>query len=164
MAGTDNNTTGVIQMIQIDKRKKSKLHQEIDDIALANEGAVTPEMIADKALIPGTALHDDFKKHDLFNSDKAMRYAHLTYARVILTQYKVWVSVEDKDPVKVRAMVSLTTDRGHCGYRSLMSVMANTGQRDTLLSDAKKEMASFRRKYSILAELAPVFNAMEAVS
>ena len=72
-------------MVQIDKRKKSKLHREIDALALANDGSVTPEMIVEQAHIEGTAIHEDFKKHDLFNADKAIRYAHITYARMMLT-------------------------------------------------------------------------------
>jgi hypothetical protein len=151
-------------MVQIDKRKKSKLHQEIDAIALTNDGSITPEMIVEHAQIEGTALNEDFKKRDLFNPQKAMRYAHLIYARAILTQYKVWVSVEDKDPVRVRAMVSLTTDRGENGYRQLVNVLSDDEMRETLMSDAKKEMAWFKKKYAILTELAPVFTAIEAVS
>ena len=61
-------------------------------------------------------------------------------------------------------MVSLTTDRGENGYRQLVNVLSDDEMRETLMSDAKKEMAWFKKKYAILTELAPVFTAIEAVS
>lgn len=151
-------------MYEIDKRKKSKMHSEIDAIIKKNDGAINRELVIKEAHKKGTALHEDFEKRGLFDATKAMKFAQLTYAGMILRQYKVWVSVEDKEPVNVRALVSLTTDRKHeGGYRPIVNVMSDTEKRETLLEDARRDLATFKKKYAVLSELAPVFAAIDQV-
>jgi hypothetical protein len=152
-------------MVEVDKRKKSKIHYEIDAIIKKNKGVITQELIVKEAQKNGTAIHEDFKKRGLFDPQKAMQYAQLTYARVLLMHYKVWVSVDQKEPVKVRALVNLRDERSskQGGYRPIISVMSDMERRKKLLSDALADMAAFRTKYQILTELEPVFEAMEKV-
>ena len=153
-------------MYAIDKRKKSKVNQELDLIIKKNDGTINQELIVQMAHRKNTALHEDFTKRGLFDPSKAMKYAQMTYARCLLVQYKVWVEVQDKDPVKIRALVSLTTDRitKEGGYRPIMDVMSDKGQRVTLLGDALKELNAFKKKYGILSELAPVISAINEVT
>ena len=151
-------------MYELDKRRKSRLNQEIDALIKKNDGMVTKDMIVKEAQKKNTALHEHFEKKGLFEPAKAMRFAQLTYAGIIINQYKVWVSVEEKEPVKIRALVSLTTDRkGSGAYRPIVSVFSDEEKRMQMLDDAKREMTAFRKKYSILSELAPVFEAMAKI-
>lgn len=152
-------------MYTMDKRKKSKVNQAIDALIKDNEGRVSKELIVNAAQVEGSVLHENFKKRGLFDPSKAMYFAQLTYAGMLITQYHVWVQVEDKAPVKVRALVSLTPDRKveGGGYRHLATVMSNTDTRDILLSDAKRELQSFKIKYQVLSELAPVFSAIDSL-
>ena len=157
-------------MIEIDKRKKSKVKIELDKLAISSNGRITKKDIVAQAQKKGTALHDDFEKHGLFDAKKTMRFAQLIYAGMLLRQYKVWVQTkEDTEPIKTRAFVSLTDDMGkdnnnERGYRSLVSVMSDKEQRESLLNDAKKELNTFKNKYITLTELAPVFEAIGKVT
>lgn len=154
----------MIELIK-DKSRKSKIHAEIDDILAHNDGVINQWMIVERAHKEGTVLHQEFSKRGLFNPEKAMEFAQLTFARGLLMQYKVWVTVDDKEPFKVRALVNLKEDRKtkEGGYRPIMDVMSNEERRKKLLSDALTDMAIFRTKYQILVELEPVFEAMEKV-
>jgi len=151
--------------ITVDEGKKTRINQEIDTLIELNGGTVNQELIVREAHIEGTALNEDFKKRGLFDAEKTMRYAQLTYARILLANYKVWVEVENKEPVQIRALVSLTTDRGkkEGGYRPIINVMNDAGLREQMLVDAKKDLAYFKKKYAVLSELAPVFEAIEEV-
>ena len=151
-------------MYEIDKRKKSKVNLEIDAIIKRNDGKITQDLIVKEANKKNTALHENFEKRGLFDSQKAMKFAQLTYARILMRQYSVWVSVENREPVKVRALVSLTADRkGEGGYRPIVNVMSENAMRRELLEDAKRELDAFKRKYAILSELAPVFEAIDQI-
>lgn len=151
-------------MLEVDKRKKKDVNKEIDAIIKSNGGMINKSLLVEQAQVEGSALHEDFKKRGLFDSDKAMRFAQMTYAGILITQYKVWVNVEDRDPVKVRALVSLTPERKKEGcYRPIITVMHDDDMRKTLLEDAKKELSAFKNKYAVLSELAPVFSAIDGL-
>jgi len=146
--------------MEIDKRKKSKVHQELDIIIARNGGTITKENIVEEAMKPETALHKAAEKQGLFDPDKAQRFALLTWATTVLHSYHVYVTVEQRE-IKTRAIVSLYTDRGKNGYRNVLAVLGDGDQRAQLLETAKRELAAFRKKYAVLTELAPIFEAIE---
>jgi hypothetical protein len=79
---------------------------------------------------------------------------------------RVTVTVLPSGNEPVRAFVSLTTDRRAegGGYRSLPSVLSDGERRRQMLADAFAELAVVRRKYATLAELAAVFEAIDAAA
>lgn len=149
--------------MDIDKRKKSKIHQEIDALIERNGGTVTKEQVVEEAMNPETALHAAAKKQGLFDPEKAQRFALLTWAQTVLHTYHVYVTVENKEPIRTRAMVSLISDRGKGGYRPVVQVLSDKEKRLELLETAKRELIAFRKKFAILQELAPIFEAVDAL-
>ena len=150
--------------MEIDKRKKSPIHKALDKLIEANGGSVTKKDIVAEALKPGTAFNKEAEKSGLLDLKKAQLFALTTWAGGILQSYRVYVTIaENRDPVRVRGIVSLLSDRGKSGYRSLVTVMSDDGKRAELLETAKRELAAFRKKYAILEELAPVFQAADSL-
>ena len=152
--------------MEIDKRKKSDLHKALDVLIEKQGGSVTKEQIVSEAMKPDTVFHKAAAKAGLFDPVKAQRFALMTWATGVLQSYRVYVTTEERqDPVRVRGIVSLIGDRGkgNEGYRPLLAVMNDKTKRAELLETAKRELASFRKKYAILEELAPVFAALDAV-
>lgn len=63
----------------------------------------------------------------------------------------------------IQAYVSLRKDREGPGggYRPIVSVLKNDKMRAALLAEACEDMLVFERKYAILQELKPIFEAMK---
>jgi len=128
---------------------------ELEQIAEAHDGVLYPEYVVDFAKNPATALHHKFDWDDTV----AARKHRLHQARQII---RVSVRVLGDTPHVTRAFVSLSTDRSERGgYRRTVDVMTSDEQRETMLADAMAELVTFRRKYSHLKELAPLFETME---
>lgn len=69
---------------------------------------------------------------------------------------------EDRPPIKVRAFVSLPSDRGTgVGYRHITRVLSVAAQREEMLATALAELHTFRKRYADLSELAGVFEEIE---
>ena len=132
--------------------------EELDHIADANGGVLQPEKVVAFAQNPDTALHDQFEWSD---SEAARKY-RLDQAREVI---RLRVTIIPHKEETIRAYVSLTTDRGvpGGGYRKTLDVISDEQRFKQMLADARGELQSFRRKYAILQELAPVFTAMEEV-
>ena len=150
--------------ISVEKKNKNAVFSELDRL-VGEYGCLTRDVIVEQAKVDGSIINTAAIEHGLLDPDKAVDFALKTWAGILLRSYKVWVTVEDKDPVKIRAMVSLTTDRRkEGGYRHISAVMSDEVQRTTMLDDAKGELGSFRKKYSILSELAPVFAEIDKIT
>src|SRR5581483_9736542 len=109
---------------------------------------------------PDTELHKYFE----WNNDEAAEKFRLAQARALI---RVAVIVEPRSSERVRAYVSLTSDRhNEGGYRAITEIINDDVLVDTLLQDALKELAAFQRKYNHLktiAELSGVFESIEKV-
>jgi hypothetical protein len=123
-----------------------------------NNGMLTPEAVLAAASKPNSALHGAFEWDD---SEAARKY-RLEQARDLIQKVKVQIISSDEKITYVRAYVSLPSDReGNGGYRSTVKVLSDAEQRAELISLALKELATFRKKYAELSELAAVFEAIE---
>ena len=148
--------------VAINKRKKSAVSKEIDEI-VARDGSVSRKALVKEAQKKGTALHSTFEHAGMFDPKKATLFAQMTFAGYVLRRYQVSVTVDNQEPVTVRALVSLGTDRGKNGYRSTIDVLGDEDQRLELLEGAKRELGAFEHKYAMLSELAPVFEAIKEI-
>ena len=108
---------------------------------------------------PKTALHSHFEWDDV----KASHQYRIEQARyVIQTRVKFLQPVRSVAPVRVKAYVSLGSDRAAGGgYRPLDAVLSCADTRKELLNEALLELRRVRLKYQTLIELAPVFEAMD---
>ena len=126
--------------------------------ALEARGRLTPESVLRDAKCPDSVLHPQFEWDD----SKAANEYRLWQARQII---RVSVTVIPNAEKEYHAYVSLKDDRKQegGGYRSTVSVLKHSVRRDAMLREALEELDVFRRKYAILTELAPVFEAIVTV-
>ena len=137
-------------------KKWEQIDRELQEIADANGGTVTQELVVEKAKDPSTSVHSEFDWNDTTASQS---YRLIQAERII----RVCVEVIQKDSktIKVRAWTSLREDRASgAGYRRTVVVLEDPHRRGQLLDEAKTDAAAFRRKYAILTELAGVLSAM----
>lgn len=122
-------------------------HQdELAQIERDNGGLLRPEDVVEFAKNPKTALHSKFEWDDT----KAGHAYRLEQARGIIRVVITYEPGTDAPPI--RKWVSLASDRkAGNGYREVGTVMADEAKRNELLSEARREMRHFRKKYESLA-------------
>jgi hypothetical protein len=139
---------------------------ELHRIAKANKGQITPEAVVRNAESSRSPIHDCFTWDD---TEAAKRY-RLVEAASLIRSVKVIVETHPQDkPLEVRAFVNVAVcgdeDEGEpketC-YVPLKVALKVDDYRQQMLDNAAKELSSFRRKYSILKELATVLDAADA--
>ena len=138
-----------------------EIRQELERLARLHGGVLTPEAVVKAARPKSSVLHSRFEWDD---SDAAEKY-RLWQARQLMRVVVQYEAVGTREPVEVRVMTSLSTDRSGDtrGYRVTTAVLEDPAHRAQLLADAKEEMRKFQAKYQQLTELAEVFIAMENV-
>lgn len=130
-----------------------KIRLELESLAKAHGGSITPEQVLEFAEDPDTALHKRF----CWDDTEAAHQYRLAQARQII---RVTVTVRDLPQHKTRVFVNLKDDRPKSKYRLMVDVMDSPDLRDQLLDTALSELESFRRKYDHLEELAEIFDAV----
>lgn len=137
------------------------IKEELETIRKSNNGFLRPQDVVEYARDPNSALHTRFTWDD---SEAAEKY-RLAEARALI---RVSVVVEANTSEKLRAYVSLTSDRNELGgYRAIAEVINDEVLIDRLLDDALKELEIFKRKYERLksvSALGGVFSAIEDVT
>lgn len=130
---------------------------ELDAIA-AEHGGLTPALVLDRARDPRTALHSLFEWDDSVAGERYRLLQAQNLIRVVATI----IPVNDGQPVRVRAYVSLGSERGEGFYRPMRLVMADPKLRAQAVADALAEFEAFQRKWQHLDELASFFEAARA--
>jgi hypothetical protein len=139
------------------KQINEAAQRELDRLRETNDGLLLPSAVVQFAKNEATALHAFF---DWDDSDAANQW-RLEQARRVI-RLSVTVITEEMPPI--RAMVSLTSDRkAGGGYRSLYDILDCTTLRSQMVVDALAELNVFKRKYSQLKQLAPIWDAIEQV-
>ena len=148
--------------------------EELASIAERDGGMLSPAAVVEFARNPKTVLHGRFEWDDAI-AGPAYR---LWQARKIISREVLIVGQDDGgqmvafavkdggDGKRVRAYISLGDDRRdeeNPGYRATLSVLSDEELRANMLEEAKADMQTFRRKFSLLSELAKVFEAMDSV-
>ena len=132
--------------------------EELKAICRRHHGLLRAVDVVAYAESPETALHSRFE----WDNTKAADAYRLWQARELI-RVSVDVVKGTEEPFKV--FVSLKDDRTEAqgGYRLLVDVLGDTERRARLLKEALEELATFRGKYKIFKELAPVWAALDQV-
>ena len=134
-------------------RSTASVAAVLKQIADENDGILMPEHVVEAARPSHHPLHDRFEWDD---TEAAHQY-RIDQARRII-RVTVTMLPAMKGQRVVRSYTSLTPDREKGGgYRETVVVLSNPDMRKQMLADAMDELRVFRRKYSILTELAGVF-------
>jgi len=139
---------------------ESKIRRELLRLAKTHQGMLHPKNVVDAARAKSSPLHSSFEWDDTEAAEKW----RLEQARRLIRVTVTLVPLKKGAQPHQRAFVSLTSDRKKGGgYRATVNVMTDEEQRRELLDDARAELASFKRKYGKLIELAKVFEAIDEV-
>lgn len=148
--------------------KRSVVARELHKIA-KRDGGLKPSDVVDYARPKSSPLHRYFE----WDNTKAAERFRLVQAMHLIRMVRIKISMDDKQDRQVRMLVHVLTDedrlgenkmaRGPCrgSYVSMIDVLSNSDYRQQMLEDAKSDLESFRRKYSILSELAEVCEAVD---
>ena len=133
--------------------------KELQTIYKQDKGILKPKSVVEFAKNNKTTeLHKCFN----WNKDEAAYEHWLWQARQLI---RVAIVVLPGVDVPVKAFVSLSTNREETGggYTYIEDVMNDEEKRAQMIDDALRELEIFQRKYSHLAELSSVWNAVKAV-
>ena len=121
---------------------------------------LTPANLVDASRPKDAPLHSEFEWDDT----KAAEKYREEQARMIIVNLAVVIEKEDEEPETVRAWYSLQPGyRANSGtYMSTVKIMSDSEKRSVLLDKAKGEMIAFKSKYSMLTELADVFESIDS--
>lgn len=135
-------------------------------------GGLGRQTIGPKDLLTWARKNPDSAAHRWLTLKKAFDKAHaaeafaLLLCRQLLIRVRVkLINPETDDMYSVRALVSLERDRGNenGSYRRTDAVISTEALRKELLSEAKKELLAFQRKYNLLSELSPLWQTIGAM-
>ena len=142
--------------LQVGQARRSEMEALFHDL-----GTVTPKQVLEYARNPTTALHSAFTWDD---DEAAERYRLIEAQRLIRRTFVVLEVPGSQEERRVHMAVSLPPDRGSKGYRLMSEILEDPEKRDQLVRTALREMATFRKKYGALTELAELFAAVDRVS
>lgn len=148
-----------LDLMKLPEEERVSIITELLDLYEA-KGGLSAEDVVEFAKDPKTALH----KHFEWDDAEAARQWRLQKARSIIR-----VSIQfsaDNAPKTFRPLINLVKDPTipGGGYRNATEVYnANEEARRRLVKDAIREMQRLKLRYAAVAELAPVFAALESV-
>ena len=123
---------------------------------IEKRGALTPKAVVDASRRSNAPLHDYFEWRDDVAADK---YREVQAKEIIRS---VELVIEGSEPT--RAFVSVTLEGGERSYVNVEAALSVQQTRDEVLATALSELRAFERKYSTLAELAEVIEAIRRVA
>lgn len=120
---------------------------------LSKAGKLTPSELVKASKDESAPLHNEFEWND---GIAATKYREVQAGKLIRS---IEVVIEQSDE-PARAFMPVTVEKDH-SYVPIQQVMRNPDYTNETLERAKRELLSFRRKYSQLEELANVFRAID---
>ena len=124
---------------------------------MGTEGRLTPKNVVEEARPEDSPLHPEFEWNDTVAAEKwREKQAQLLIAHTI----RVEESETFNNP-QTRAFF-VTVEKSH--YEPVDVIMRDEKKRNVLLENAKRELISFKKKYSSLTELSSVFLAIDQLT
>ena len=122
---------------------------------LERNGGLTAKRLVDESRSKTAPLHDAFEWDD----EKAAEAYREDQARYIIRS--LIIESETKEGEPVRAFFSIYKNKS---YERVDVILEDSRKSEALIEMALKELKAFRAKYSHLAKLIPVFQAIDEVS
>lgn len=128
----------------------------MERLSATSEG-LTARTLLEANRAEGTPLHDDYEWVDEVAAENWRLQQSNHFLNCITT---VIVDTKTGEEVECRA-VHITTESHK--YEPLALILQDRDKYQTLLSNAKAELETFKRKYNTLKELTPVFEAIDEI-
>lgn len=135
----------------------NEMQAEVLRLTAEAGGVLKPWALVDAAEPEDSPIHDWFEWDD----GEAARAWRVEQARQLIQVCVTVIERPKQEPVAVRALVSLPSDRAEGGYRLMTDVLDDEGMRKEMLADALGELQRIKVKYATLRELAPVFEVID---
>lgn len=138
-----------------DEQEWEKALRELEE----REGELIPETVVKEASDEDSPLHSQFTWDDT----EASRLYREEQARGLIRRVKVkWIDYGTEDESEVRQFICVTRPDNSKAYVRIQSVLSEEELRRQMIEGAKREMLSFKAKYSMLEELSEFFKAIDA--
>lgn len=143
------------------------MHEEVRSILAGNEGVTPRDLLTWAKSHKRSALYQWLETQGAFDPKRALEYTGLSFCRLALTRVKIELPKGSGESMRVRASVSLPSDRKNGkGYRYTPHVLANDEKRKEALAQFAKDQEALLKKYEMYSGLEPfaeVFRAMDYV-
>jgi hypothetical protein len=140
-------------------RVAADLVGEVIEKVEAAEGVCHPSRLVDEARDENSPIHDLFEWRD----DVAAEKYRVDQARRVLRSLRIVTeNVEVRAPAYVHVR-RMTSEGVSDGYMNTLTAMADDVTRAGVIEDALRQLNGLRHRYELLAELKPVWEALDAV-
>lgn len=131
-----------------------KVKKEIQEIAAANDGKITPNMVLAAAQQPGSALYDYFETRGVWDPIKARRAYGLIIARECIRSCKIQV-ITKQFPVEVPWFIrDPERERKTQGYIAIIKLRNDEDlARDALIEEFARAGAAMKRAQQLAVAL-----------
>lgn len=137
--------------IKADAQKCGELYERLSE----TEEGLTARTLLDANVPEDAPLHSEYEWDDSTAADNWRLHQSRHFINSIAV---VAINAETNEEVQVRAFHVISDS-----YEPLQAIITQPDKYETLLSNAKAELAVFKRKYNTLKELTPVFQAITEV-
>lgn len=124
---------------------------------LENTVGLTAETLLQANTAEDTPLHNEFE----WNDTKAAHSYRLQQARHIINCLVVVPEHQAENTVPVRAFFTLSSSPE---YQSINAILSVEDSHKKLLEQAYRELETFKRKYTALSELKPLFDMVDKLT
>lgn len=138
-----------------------EIREELERIRRKDDcGMLRPEAIVEESRRKKSPLHSLLLWDD---PNAAAHRGRLDIARELIVRVKVTMITPEEKHVRVRAYVSMPSDRtSGAGYRHIDDVMTNTALKTELITAAVRDLELFEKRYRDLRDLATVWDSIGA--
>lgn len=119
-------------------------------------GCLSAQRLVDVSRPNDAPLHGAFEWDDAIAGEEWRK----NQARLIIRSIVVVPDVQKKEVVRAFFKV----EQADGSFESLHTILKNEDKRNSLMRNALSELEAFKRKYSILEELAAVFDAIDSAT
>ncbi|MBF0399980.1 MAG: hypothetical protein HQL90_04360 [Magnetococcales bacterium] len=139
---------------------------ELESIANANGGVLTPDAVVDAARSESSTLHRYFNWDDT----EAAHMYRLAQARGFIRKITVHVVRSDSQsrevvisPVRAYHALPESGDTGKKTYQHVQAIMTDAEKRERLVGQVLRDLNALRKKYASISELSAIWAAIDAM-
>lgn len=119
---------------------------------------LTPANLVDASRPEDAPLHQEFEWDDTVAAEAYRK----EQARMMITNLAIVIEERKQEPVRAFYSLEYGFRKNSGTYVSTVKIMSDSDKRAALLEKAKGEMIAFKSKYSMLTELADVFESIDS--
>jgi len=120
---------------------------------LCRQGKLQASKVERFARNPKTALHQAFE----WDNTRAGYLFRLQQAEGLIRTRYIILPGPNQEPIRVRAYISLPSERGDGIYRPVQDVLSNGELAQELQESLRRELEGLKRQFAAIAKLSPLY-------